>query len=142
MPSVGGMSRKLKMYLHRAGVTRADLFMSDATRKAITFHDLRATGITWCAVRGDDALKLRQRAGHSSFETTQIYLREAENLAHGFGAVFPALPGNLLDPPGLGSVSDSASLEDDEDTESLGFPVELTGIEPVTSCMPCMRSPS
>ncbi len=25
------------------------------------FYDLRATGITWCAVRGDDPLKIKQR---------------------------------------------------------------------------------
>jgi len=43
MPSVGVLSGKLKFYLHRAGVVRSDLFASDATRKAITFHDLRAT---------------------------------------------------------------------------------------------------
>ncbi len=65
-------SRKLRMYLRRAGVTRADLFVTDATRKAITFHDLRATGITWCAVRGDEPLKIMQRAGHENFETTKI----------------------------------------------------------------------
>lgn len=66
--------------------------MTDATRKAITFHDLRATGITWCAIRGDEPLRIMQRAGHADFETTKIYLREAENLAAGFGTVFPALP--------------------------------------------------
>jgi integrase len=97
LPSPGVLSRKLKGYLRRAGVTRADLFTSDATRKAITFHDLRATGITWCAVRGDAALKIMQRAGHADLSTTQIYVREAENLAAGFGAVFPELPPDLLD---------------------------------------------
>jgi len=96
MPSAGTLSDRLKFYLRRAGVERADLFESDATRKAITFHDLRASGITWCAVRGDDPLKIMQRAGHTDFETTKIYLREAENLSHGFGEVFPALPGDLL----------------------------------------------
>ncbi|MGO9836600.1 MAG: site-specific integrase [Polyangiaceae bacterium] len=78
------------------GFDRADLFTSDETRKAITFHDLRATGITWCAVRGDDALKIKQRAGHASFSTTEGYIREAENMRDGFGAVFPALPADLL----------------------------------------------
>lgn len=36
-----------------------------------------------------------QRAGHADFETTKIYLREAENLAAGFGTVFPPLPEGL-----------------------------------------------
>jgi|HubBroStandDraft_1064217.scaffolds.fasta_scaffold11214_4 integrase len=96
MPSAGGLSYKLKRYLRRAGVKRPDLFASDATRKAITFHDLRATGITWMSARGDDPLRIMQRAGHEDFETTKIYLREAENLSKGFGAVFPTLPRRLL----------------------------------------------
>ncbi len=99
LPSLGTLSDRLRFYLRRVGVTRADLFASDATRKAITFHDLRATGITWMAVRGDDPLKIMQRAGHAGFETTRIYLREAENLSDGFGKVFPPLPGDLLNPP-------------------------------------------
>jgi len=97
MPSVGVLSSKLKHYLAQAGVQRSELFTSDATRKAITFHDLRATGITWCAVRGDDPLKIMQRAGHASFETTRGYIREAENLRSSFGSVFPALPKSLLE---------------------------------------------
>src|SRR5580704_5826789 len=96
MPSAGGLSFKLKRYLRRAGVKRPDLFASDATRKAITFHDLRATGITWMSARGDDPLRIMQRAGHEDFETTKIYLREAENLSKGFGTVFPTLPQRLL----------------------------------------------
>ena len=71
---------------------RTELFTSDAQRKHITFHDLRATGITWAAVRGDDPLRIKQRAGHAGFATTEIYIREAENLREGFGKVFPALP--------------------------------------------------
>jgi hypothetical protein len=51
--------------------------------------------LTWCAVRGDDALKIMQRAGHADFETTRIYLREAEKLSAGFGAIFPPVPADL-----------------------------------------------
>src|SRR5258708_17238088 len=91
MPSVGSLSAKLKGYLRRAGVDRADLFVSDATRKAITFHDLRATGITWMAIRGDEPLRIMQRAGHDDFDTTQRYIREAEAVREGFGEVFPPL---------------------------------------------------
>jgi integrase len=112
MPSVGVLSHKLKLYLQRARVERSDLFASDATRKAITFHDLRATEITWMAARGDDPLRIMQRAGHEDFETTKIYLREAENLAQGFGTVFPPLPDRLLGiapkSPGTLSVSRSS----------------------------------
>jgi integrase-like protein len=140
MPSVGILSRKLKLYLARAGVERSDLFHSDATRKAITFHDLRATGITWMAARGDDPLRIMQRAGHADFETTKIYLREAENLSSAFGSVFPALPESLLG--GFATVSQTSDTDEANDAELLKKVVELTGIEPVTSCMPCKRSPN
>ena len=53
MPSPGMLSRKLRLYLERAGVTRPELLVPTPTSKAMTFYDLRATGITWCAVRGD-----------------------------------------------------------------------------------------
>ena len=122
-----GASAKLRMYLRRAGVTRADLFASDATRKAITFHDLRATGITWCAVRGDDPLKIMQRAGHTDFETTKIYLREAENLSAGFGTVFPELPAELL---GSASVLRSASIGAPFHLETSTFVWPLRGSNP------------
>ncbi len=44
-------------------------------------------------------MKLMQRAGHDRFETTLIYIREAEKLGAGFGEPFPPLPGDLLPPP-------------------------------------------
>jgi integrase len=140
MPSVGILSRKLKVYLRRAGVTRSDLFESDATRKAITFHDLRATGITWMAARGDDPLRIMQRAGHADFETTKLYMREAENLSASFGSVFPALPEALLG--SFATDTQKCETENANFAELLKNVVELTGIEPVTSCMPCKRSPN
>src|ERR1019366_2221598 len=94
------LSRQVRRFLALAGVDREELFaMNDATRKAMTFHDLRATGITWCAVRGDEALKLKQRAGHASFSTTEGYIREAETLRAGFAPVSPPLPAALLEAP-------------------------------------------
>ena len=78
-------------------MTRSELHEGTATRKALTFHDLRATGITWCAVRGDDNLKLKYRAGHKSFATTEIYIREADAIREGFGEPFPPLPQSLLE---------------------------------------------
>jgi integrase len=120
------LSRALRVYLRRAGIDRSDLLTSDATRKAITFHDLRATGVTWCAVRGDDPLKIMQRAGHADFETTKVYLREAENLAYGFGTPFPMLPEALQkNRPGI-APSDS---EDDNEAILLRKLVEAPGIE-------------
>ena len=120
------LSRSLRMYLRRAGIDRSDLLTSDATRKAMTFHDLRATGITWCAHRGDEPLKIMYRAGHADFETTKIYLREAENLSAAFGTVFPALP-----PLGsFATVSQNCETDDDNVSELLSKVVEAPGIEP------------
>ncbi len=63
----------------------------------MTFYDLRATGITWMALRGDNPLAIKQRAGHRRFETTEGYIREAENLrAASPGEPFPELPEALL----------------------------------------------
>lgn len=94
-----GASPRLRNYLTRAGVTRPELFATTETRKRMTFHDLRATFCTWCAIRGDDPLKIRARAGHEDYETTLGYVRVAELLDRELvGEVFPALPETLLGP--------------------------------------------
>ncbi len=102
-------------WLRKAGVTRAELFADTATSRAIRFHDLRATGITWMAIRGDDPLKIMQRAGHTDFATTQRYEREAEAIRDGFGEVFPPLPASVL---GVASATDLDADQNDEGTES------------------------
>jgi len=90
------MSRDLRLWLKRAGIMRPELHQGTETRKPLTWYDLRATGITWLAVRGDDPLKIKQRAGHSTFSTTELYIREGEAVREGFGEVFPPLPAELL----------------------------------------------
>lgn len=104
MPPREDGAAHLRKHLLVAGVARAELYADDATRTPLTFHDLRATGITWRAVRGDEPLKIQRSAGHTDLNTTQRYIREAENLREGFGDVFPVLPRSLLlggpgDPP-------------------------------------------
>lgn len=83
----------LRYDLEVAGVRREALFKNDLRHKHVTFHDLRATYATWCAVRGDDPIKLQRRMGHANLDTTMIYVREAENFVEGFGEVFPSLSG-------------------------------------------------
>jgi len=78
MPRHRDLAEGLRTYLEVAGVERPELFTTDKTRKAITFHDLRATRLAWMAIRGDEPLRIMQRAGHESFATTQLYVREAE----------------------------------------------------------------
>ena len=73
-------------------MTRAELFESDRLRKQVTWYDLRATGITWRAIPGDNPIAIMHQAGHEDFETTQGYIREAESLGATFAGVFPALP--------------------------------------------------
>jgi integrase len=128
MPEVTNLSRRLREHLERAGITRPDLFANDKTRKQITFYDLRATGITWMAVRGDDPLKIKSRAGHTSFTTTEGYIREAEQVRDGFGEVFPRLPTGLVYPTDESSTNRlSEQLGLDKDREILN--VSLVGHE-------------
>jgi integrase len=82
----------LRAHLEAAGIDRPSLHKDTETSKRMTIHDLRATGITWAAVRGDDHLKIMQRAGHKNTSTSLIYIREADNLRISFGQVFPQLP--------------------------------------------------
>jgi len=44
----------LRKHLVAARIDRAALFRNDATCKRLRFHDLRGTGLTWMAIRGDD----------------------------------------------------------------------------------------
>lgn len=70
----------MRRYLKWTGVKRAELFANDLTRKHVTFHDLRGTGITWLAIAGHEPLRIKTWAGHRHFSTTEGYIREAENL--------------------------------------------------------------
>ena len=78
-----------------------------------------------------------QRAGHADFETTKIYLREAENLSAGFGTVFPRVPTDVLLGRG-GFVIEAPNHEASGaiDAELLQEIVELTGIETVHTSAP------
>jgi hypothetical protein len=65
-----------------------------------------------------------QRAGHSNFGTTQIYVRTAEAIRDGFGDVFPPLPLFLAF-----EVSRNGPLGWPTDRVSARNYVEPTGIE-------------
>lgn len=127
----------LRDALQTAGLDRVALFANDRTRRPLSFHDLRATGTTWCAVRGDEPLRIMQRAGHTEFKTTQGYIREAENLKAGFGTVFPPLPECLLG----GLATGLATLEireNDSTAENMGIdPVRGRGVEPAIASPGC-----
>ncbi len=95
LPGARDLARGLRRWLKRAKILRAGLHTSNETQRSIVFHDLRATGLTWMAVRGDDPLKIQYRAGHTDLETTQRYIRLAELVREGFGQPFPELPSSL-----------------------------------------------
>jgi len=99
-PMLAKLAPFLRRLLERAGVKRPALFANTRTAKQITFHDLRATGVTWMAVRGDNPIAIQRRAGHKHFSSTEVYIREAETLSpETFGAPFPRLPQSLLGQP-------------------------------------------
>jgi integrase len=118
MPPVGDLAEGLRTYLTRAGITREELFADDESRRPIRFYDLRATGITWRALRGDLPLALQRAAGHESLETTQGYIRAAADVGLGVGAPFPALPPQLLD-----------SKPDTTQVPVIEMPIETSAIE-------------
>ena len=68
------IARNFRRWLWQAGVRWLALHETTAQSQNITGHDLRATGATWMAVRGDDALKIMQRCGHRDYATTQRYV--------------------------------------------------------------------
>jgi integrase len=96
LASERAMARNIRRWLWKSGVRRAALHETNAQSQNLTWHDLRATGATWMAVRGDDPLKIMQRCGHRDYATTLRYIREAEAVREGFGEPFPPLPTALL----------------------------------------------
>ena len=96
MPRKRSLAKNLRKYLRRAGIERAELFINDVTRIHTRFHDLRATCVSWMAVRGDTAERIMQRVGHEDWRTMKRYMRTAEALANGFGEVFGRLPASLV----------------------------------------------
>jgi integrase len=123
LASERAMARNFRRWLWKAGVRRAALHETNAQSQNMTWHDLRATGATWMAVRGDDPLKIMQRCGHRDYATTLRYIREAEAVRDGFGEPFPALPECLLEASRASHgtlVARAAS-----DTENLTFSREI-----------------
>jgi integrase len=88
--SVANAPGELRAHLLRAGVSRAALHDATETSLALRFHDLRATGITWAAIRGDSPLEIRDRAGHAELEQTNEYMRRAAGAGE-VGQPFPSL---------------------------------------------------
>jgi integrase len=90
------LAATLRMHMALSAITREELFVGQETRRKMRYHDLRATGITWMAFRGDNAVLIMHRSSHRDYATMLQYVREAENLRDtNFGQVFPPLPSEL-----------------------------------------------
>ena len=88
---------QLRRDLLTAGVARHELHYSsdEPPREWLRMHDLRTTGVTWMAVRGDEPLTIMARAGHADMQTTMGYVSRAALVRRGYGTVFPRLPADL-----------------------------------------------
>jgi hypothetical protein len=106
MPPPEDRAELLRKDLRTVGVTRAELHIErDPLQRAIVFHDLRDTGLTHMAVRGDSPVVVQWAGGHTDFKTTQGYIARGQVEARRIGAPLPPLPPELfsgsdrLDPP-------------------------------------------
>lgn len=92
------VAAQLRADLRTAGVDRKELYTccDDPPRRWMTMHDLRRTGITWMAVRGDSIFTMLARAGHASADTTLHYVELGALVRPGHGEPFPVLPTELL----------------------------------------------
>ena len=77
---------------------REALSADDNERKRLTFHDLRATGITWRTMRGENPFLVQGAAGHKSFSTKEGYMRATNLRGKGIGEPFPPIPPLVLGP--------------------------------------------
>ena len=91
------LAATLRAHLKRAGVTRRALHEAADTSKHMTFHDLRASGISWLAMLpGWTQFDVRDYAGHSEVSTTDLYVSRGRKAAGVVAAPFGELPASLL----------------------------------------------
>lgn len=108
-PTTTNLAAGLREDLLKAGVRREALHVKRKGARMMRFHDLRATGITYLALRGDTDNNVRDRAGHTDFKTTLEYIRRGQHAAGArMGDPFAALPQELLKPQPVESSSVSS----------------------------------
>ncbi len=133
MPPPEDRAELFRKDLVTAGLDRKALhIVGDPSERAIVFHDMRDTCLTWMAVRGDSSIQIQWRGGHTDINTTQGYLDRGRVEARRIGTPFPPLPPGLLEPPdgfriGFGSIRKAERKA----PETLGYFATPTGIEPV-----------
>jgi len=130
-PRFTHLAEGLREDLMKAGVTRPSLHVRRPGSQPIRFHDLRATGITYMAIRGDSDQDVRERAGHADFETTLLYIRRGHLALSSaeIGRPYAALPACVLgeSSSGGGESSQKSSFSDDSIPLSDGNHSEIRG---------------
>ncbi len=101
MPPDEEMAKRLRKYLGWAGVKRAELFANDATRRHISWHDLRHTYACWRLIRGDNAKKVQRAGGWKTASMLDRYANEVETFEDltTFGYPFPEVTGEVTGGP-------------------------------------------
>jgi hypothetical protein len=98
MPPPEDRAELLRRDLGVVGITRAALFVEHGPlQRAIVFHDLRDTGLTHMAVRGDSPILIRWAGGHTDFKTMQGYIARGRTERRRIGEPLPPLPPSLLE---------------------------------------------
>jgi hypothetical protein len=135
MPPPEDRAELLRKDLHRVGVAREALHIErDPLQRAIVFHDLRDTGLTHMAVRGDSPIVIQWAGGHTDFKTTQGYIDRGRVEARRIGEPLPGLPTTLLDPSGgLATVWPQDQTDEPNSEESVAF------LRPQRELNPCYR---
>jgi integrase len=96
MPPPEDRAELLRKDLRTVGVVREALHIEhDPLQRAITFHDLRDTGLTHMAVRGDEPIVIQWAGGHTDFKTTQGYLDRGKTERRRIGEPLPPLPPDI-----------------------------------------------
>jgi hypothetical protein len=86
MPPPEDRAELLRKDLVTVGVLRPALHVSNELERAIVFHDLRDTGLTHMAVRGDSPIFIQWSGWHSDFKTTQSHIDRGRVEAWRIGA--------------------------------------------------------
>jgi hypothetical protein len=130
MPPPEDRAELLRRDLVAVGVTRAALHIEhDPIQRAIVFHDLRDTGLTHMAVRGDSPVMVQWAGGHTDYKMTSGYVERGQTERRRIGDPLPPLPPGLVPSRNLGLVSDSSETSVPNCPFSLGNTVTPTGIE-------------
>lgn len=116
----GKVSYALRRHLGVAKLDREELHADDEDRRPLTFHDLRHTYGTWCALRGDAPLAIQYRLGHADMSMTQRYIEAAEVVGHG----------DVGEP--LGPLPERLSQRSSQNLVRAGILERDTGFEPAT----------